>query len=429
MPNIYIQTYGCAANQAESEIMAGLLQKAAYDIVKNIDNADLIIVNTCWVKQVSEQRLIFYLKDIQNRYPNKKLIVAGCAPEAAYKKIVDTTPNASLVSTHHVTKIAQAVQKTLEGKRIEFLGESREIKLCLPRIRINPVIDIVEIAQGCSGKCSYCATRLAKGKIFSFPKEKILEEISLSVKNGCKEIWVTTQDTACYGFDEDGIRLPELLKEITKILGKFFVRVGMMNPNNVLPMISDLITAYKNKKIYKFLHLPVQSGDNEILEKMNRIYKVEDFEEIVKAFKENFRLQLWTDVIAGYPGETKEQFERTLELIKRVKPDWVNVSKFGSRPNTEAAKLKPLPSGIVKERSRIASEIVREISLEKNKEWMDWKGTVLVSERGKKPGQWRGRNFAYKPVLVGSNNNLLGKFVEVKIVEASTSHLMGSIIK
>jgi len=425
MPNIYIQTYGCASNQSESEIIAGLLQKAGYDIVKNIDNADLIIVNTCWVKQVSEQRLMFYLKDIQNRYLDKKIIVAGCAPEAAYKEIVDTTPDASLVGTHHVTKITQAVQKTLEGKRVEFLGESKEIKLCLPRIRRNPIIDIVEIAQGCTGNCSYCATRLAKGKIFSFPKEKIIEEISLSVKNGCKEIWVTTQDTACYGFDEDGIRLPELLKEITKIPGKFFVRVGMMNPNNVLPMISDLITAYKNKKIYKFLHLPVQSGDNEILEKMNRIYKVEDFEEIVKAFKENFRLQLWTDVIVGYPGETKEQFERTLELIKRVKPDWVNVSKFGSRPNTEAAKLKPLPSDIVKERSRIASEIVREISLEKNKEWMDWKGTVLVSERGKKPGQWKGRNFAYKPILIESRENLFGRFVDVKVIDIASSHLMG----
>jgi MiaB-like tRNA modifying enzyme len=426
MSNIYIKTYGCSSNQAESEIMAGLLQKAGYDIVENIVNADLIIVNTCWVKQVSEQRLMFYLKDMQNKYPDKKLIISGCAPEAAYKEIVDTAPDASLVSTHHITKITQAVQKTFGGKRIEFLGESKEVKLCLPRIRKNPIIDIVEISEGCNGNCTYCATRLAKGKIFSFPSEKIIEEISLSVKNGCKEIWITAQDTACYGLD-DGIKLPELLNEITNIPRKFFVRVGMMNPNNVLPILPDLISAFRSEKVYKFLHLPVQSGDNEILRNMSRRYKIEDFEEIVKAFKENFRIQLWTDIIVGYPNETREQFENTLELIKRVMPDWVNVSKFGSRPDTEASKLKLLPSSIVKERSRIASELVRAVSLEKNKEWIGWVGTVLISEKGKKAGQWIGRNFTYKPILVESKENLFGKLLDVKVVDTTHSHLMGSL--
>jgi len=425
MPNVYIKTYGCSANQSESEIMAGLLEKANYTVVGNVNNADLIIVNTCWVKQVSEQKIIFYLKDIQNKHPDKKIIVTGCAPEAAYKKIVDTSPNASLVSTHHVTKIAQAVQKTLEGKRVEFLGESKEIKLCLPKIRKNPVINIVEISRGCNGNCTYCATKLAKGRIFSFPKEKIIEEIKNSINQGCKELWLTAQDTACYGFDENGVRLPELIKEITKISGNFFVRSGMMNPNNVLPILSELLSAYRNEKIYKFLHLPVQSGDNEILGKMNRSYRVEDFEKIVKNFEENFKFQLWTDVIVGYPNETKEQFERTIELINRIKPDWVNVSKFGARAETEAAKLKPLPSDVVKERSRIASEVVRKISLEKNKEWIGWTGKILISEKGKKAGQWIGRNFAYKPILIERKENLSGKFTEVEVVGATHSHLVG----
>lgn len=427
MPNVYIKTYGCSASQAESEIMAGLLEQAGFSIIKNEKYADLIIVVTCYVKSPTEQRVLFKIKQLQESYPNKKLIIAGCMPEGIYRKLVDIAPEASLVSTHHVKEIAQAVKKTLKGKKVEYLGKSEEIKLCLPKIRKNPIIDIVPISSGCNFACAYCCVRFAKGNLFSYPKEMIIKEIENSLKQSCKEIWITSQDNASYDLDI-GIKLPGLLNEISNISGNFFVRVGMMNPKNVLPILSDLISAYRGKGIYKFLHLPVQSGDNEVLEKMNRGYKVEDFEKIVKEFENNFRFQLWTDVIVGYPTETKEQFERTLRLIEKIKPDWVNVSKFGSRPGTEAAKLKPLPSHIVKERSKIASELVRKISLEKNKEWIDWMGKVLFSEKGKKPGQFIARNFAYKPILIEDKQNLIGKFLKVKITDTEHSHLIGKQI-
>jgi len=427
MPSIYIESYGCSASQCEAEIMAGLLEASGFDIIKNEKYADLIIVVTCFVKQVTEQRILFRIKQIRDAYPEKKLIIAGCMPEGIYRKVTDIVPEASLVSTHHVKEIAQAVKKTLEGKRVEYLGKSEEVKLCLPKIRKNPVIDIVPISSGCNSSCAYCCVRFAKGKLFSYPKEMIIKEIENSIRQGCKEIWLTSQDNASYGL-EDKSNLPELLNEISTIPGNFLVRVGMMNPKNVLPILDDLIKSYQNDKIYKFLHLPIQSGDDKVLEKMNRDYKVEDFLKIVKGFRKNINFNLWTDVIVGFPEETEEQFENTIKIIENIKPDWTNVSKFGLRNKTPAEKLEQLPRSIVNERSERMSEIVRKISFEKNKEWMHWEGSVLVSKRGKEAGQWLGRNPAYKLILVENKENLLGKFVKVRIKEAGYSHLTGVLI-
>jgi len=420
MTNIYIETYGCSNSQAEAEIMAGLLKEAGFEIVDNEKKADLIIIVSCYVKTPTEQKILFRIKELSK----KKLIIAGCMPEGIYNKLINIAPQTSLLSTHHVKEIVQAVEKTLKGKRVEYVGESNEIKLCLPKVRKNPIIDIVPISSGCNSKCYYCCVRLAKGKLFSYPKDMIVKEIESSLKEGCKEFWLTAQDTASYGFDK-GAKFPELLKDISSIPGKFFVRVGMMNLKNVIPIASDIIKAFKSEKVYKFIHLPIQSGSDDVISSMNRAYRISQFEKIVKMFRDSFRCQIWTDVIVGYPTEKEEDFLKTLDIIKKVRPDWVNVSKFGIRPGTEAAKLKSLPTKIVKERSQAASNLVKRISLEKNNEWIGWEGEILVSEKGIKPNQWIGRNFAYKPVLVESRNNLFGKLLRVEIKEVCHSHLSG----
>lgn len=422
---IFIETFGCSSNQAESEIMAGLLEKAGSEVVNNIDISDVIIVNSCIVKGPSEQKLFSRLKQIQENYPDKKLIIAGCAPEGIYNELKEIAPEASFVSTHHIKEITKAVADIQKGEIIELIGETKEIKLCLPKIRNNPVRNIVQIASGCNSNCSYCITRFAKGELFSYPKELIIKEISMAVENGCKEIWLTSQDNSCYGFDSD-TNLPELLNSLPK--GKFLVRIGMMNPRNFLEkdFIKNLIEAYKSEKIYKFLHLPVQSGSDNILKKMNRGYKSKNFKRIVSEFRKEFpKLNLWTDVIVGFPSESKADFEKTLEMLKEVKPDYTNISQYGVRPRTKASKLKQISSEEKKKRSRIISELTREISLEKNKEWIDWKGKVLITD---KKETWLGRNFAYKPVLINSKEKLLGKFINVKIIDATQTSLIGEII-
>jgi len=428
MVKIYIETYGCSENINESEIMAGLLERAGFEIVNNEEYADLIIVNTCYVKKPTEDRIIFRLKQIKEMYPEKKLIVGGCMPEGIYNKLCNIVPHASLVSTHHITDIASVVEKTMKGKRIELIGESRKIKLCLPKIRKNELINIVPISSGCNSNCSYCCVRIAKGNLFSYPKNMIIKEISNAVRNDCKEIWITSQDNASYGMDEGKEKLPDLINSISNINGQFFVRIGMMNPRNVLPILEDLIESYKNEKIYKFLHLPLQAGDNDVLKSMNRGYTIEEFENIVKGFRKELRIQLWTDIIVGYPTETEEQFNKTLEFIKKIRPDWVNVSKYSHRPDTKASKLKLLNTKLIDKRSKIFSDETRKISFEVKQKWVGWKGNVLISERGKNKNQWFGRNSSYKPIIVESSDNILGRIKRVNIERVSPSCLFGKII-
>jgi MiaB-like tRNA modifying enzyme len=247
-----------------------------------------------------------------------------------------------------------------------------------------------------------------------------------AIKNGCKELWVTSQDNGCYGRDI-GANLPQLLNEIVKIKEKFFVRVGMMNPLHVKPILDDLINAYKNQKIFKFLHLPVESGSDKILKDMRRGYRVKDFKEIVEKFRrELIQLTLSTDIIVGYPTEKEADFQKTLNLIKEIKPDIVNISKFGPRTKTEAAKLKQLSPKIVKERSKKLFEIVRGISMKNNKKWLGWEGEVLVDEIGKE-NSYMARNFAYKPIVIKNKEEILGNFVKVKIIETKSNYLVGEM--
>ena len=344
MMKVYIETYGCAANQAESEIMAGLLREAGHEIVKE-EQANVIIVNTCHVKQVTEQRILDRISKI-----GRKLVVAGCMPEVYKEKILEANKDAVLVGTHQISNIAEAVEKSRS-----FLGTSGKEKVCLPRIRSNPKIAIVEIADGCLGICSYCATRLAKGKLFSYKSSSIIREVKQAVKDGCKEVWLTAQDTGAYGLDI-GSSLPQLLSALPE--GDYRVRVGMMNPNHVLPILNELIEAYRDKKIMKFLHVPVQSGDDIMLKAMNRQYIVDDFKKIVDAFRNEFPgIVLWTDMIIGYPGETELQFSNSLDLLRQIRPDKVNISRFAKRDSTPAAKLQQLPTDEMKRRTRLMSKL------------------------------------------------------------------------
>jgi threonylcarbamoyladenosine tRNA methylthiotransferase CDKAL1 len=229
-----------------------------------------------------------------------------------------------------------------------------------------------------------------------------------------------------------GTNLAALLEAVTAILGDFKIRIGMMTPNFALDMLPELVKAFGDEKVFKFLHLPVQSGDDDVLKAMNRHYTVEEFKRIVAAFRAAFPdVTLATDVICGFPGENKEAFDHTLSLIADVKPDVVNVSKFFARPRTAAASMT---EGIVwqaeiKQRSGIVALLAKQLSLERNQRWEGWKGTVLIDEKGKVPGSWVGRNFAYKPVTVKSSDDLQGKTLMVKVRKAFGTYLAGQIVE
>jgi MiaB-like tRNA modifying enzyme len=410
---IYIETYGCSSSKNDSAIMKGLLERAGCIIVENIDNADVVIINTCGVKETTVNKILYRISGFAKG--QKKLIVAGCMVDTDYSRVKDVAPDASLVGTKHIDKIVNVLQKEQE-----LTGYRRLEKVCLPK-HIDGVIDVVEICSGCYNNCAYCATKNAKGLLHSYDADKIVKEITLSRRSGTKEIWITGQDVASYGLDT-GATLPILVDKITtEVKGKYWLRLGMMNPGSVKTMTKELIEIYKNEKVFKFLHLPVQSGSNKILEAMQRGYTSKDFLAMVQRFKKEIPdLTLWTDIIVGFPGESDEDFKKTCGLLGEIKPDFVNVSRYSVRPNTLATKMKQLSTEIKKERSRIASALVDELALEANKKWIGWEGDVIVDEIQK--NNLIGRNFAYKPVALKQGR--LGEIVNVKISGAKKTCLM-----
>jgi MiaB/RimO family radical SAM methylthiotransferase len=266
-------------------------------------------------------------------------------------------------------------------------------------------------------------------------KSHSIDEIVKKAKNdltsGIRELWLASQDNGCYGRDR-GTNLAELLSAICRIEGDFRIRVGMMTPNMADDILVDLIEAYRDEHVFKFVHLPVQSGDDQVLKRMNRCYTADDFKRVSAVLKDALPgLTLSTDVICGFPGESENAFEKTLHLIGEVKPDTVNVSKFFARPKTVAAEMKEdfVPLIEIRRRSSIMTALTKKLALERNTQWVGWVGEVLVDEVGKAPGSWIGRNSAYKPITVKRSRNLLGSILTVKAVSAFSTHLEGEIVQ
>ncbi|MCO6040770.1 tRNA (N(6)-L-threonylcarbamoyladenosine(37)-C(2))-methylthiotransferase [Thermococcus alcaliphilus] len=421
---VHIETYGCTRNKADAEIMEALLLKAGYEIA-DLDSAEYVVVNTCAVKDPTEKHMSKRIKELIDS--GKKVIVTGCLPHVNPDAIDERA--SGILGVKSIDRIVEAIQLAEKGEKlisVEGWKERSIDKLELPRIWKGGVVFVVPISEGCLNACTYCATRFARGVLKSYKPELIVKWVKDAVAKGYKEIQLSSEDTGCYGFDI-GTNLARLLDEITTIEGDFRVRVGMMNPNNAIKILDELIEVYKDEKIYKFLHLPVQSGDNEILRKMGRTYTVEEFEEIVKEFRKHIKdLNLNTDIIVGFPGESEEAFQNTVELVKRIKPDKINVSRFSPRPGTLAAKMEGQIVGWkVKERSRYLHRLRLAISYEINKRYIGREVEVLTHSPGEKGGI-EGRTMNYKDIILPDAP--LGEFVRVKVTKATSTYLMGEVI-
>lgn len=414
-----ILTYGCSVNKSDSELMATLLADAGFEPVFESEEPELLLVNTCIVKGPTEDKIIRKLQDLQKE--GKWVIIAGCMPKA-YPKLTDRFRGFAIMGVNSFD-VVEVLRNYLEEGKAKKVRESKE-KVLPKRIRYNKFVDITPISQGCLGFCSFCSTKFARGKLVSYKPEKLLDEIRNSVKTGTKEIWLTSQDNGCYGFDI-GTNLAELLKQVVEIPGDFKVRVGMMNPQHLKGFLDDLVEVYKNEKVFKFAHIPVQSGSDNVLKEMKRGYTVKDFEEIVSKFRKAMDLTVSTDIIVGYPTETDRDFNETLEFLKHMQPDFLNLSKYWPRKGTVAGEMKQLPRDVIAARSKKVAELYSKTLKGKSKAWIGRTCSVTFTEE--RDGYSIGRNSLYKPVLV-KGKSLLGRTHMVMITNAHKSELFGEVV-
>ena len=337
--------------------------------------------------------------------------------------------NLFLLDTTHVKDIVNLVKDIEENSydSEKYLKQRKEIKIGLPKISEERFIGITQISEGCLGECSYCIVRLAKGTLFSYPKEDIINSVKNDISSGCKEIWITSQDNSSYGNEQGNSFLPELLKEIVSLEGKFFIRLGMMNPDNILKILPELIENYKSEKMFKFLHIPIQSGSNKILKEMNRKYTREDVLKIVEEFRKEIpKITISTDVIVGYPGETEKDFNETLDLIEKINPEILNRSNFYPRPKTPAASLQQISPDILNERARKLSEVHLDICKEIQKPYLGRELKAIVSQKGF-GNTYLGRTENYKLVAVHSQEKILGKTLNVKVKQILPHYLIAEV--
>jgi threonylcarbamoyladenosine tRNA methylthiotransferase CDKAL1 len=425
---IFVRSFGCSANLADGEVLAGCLAQAGYTLAETEAEAEVVVYNSCAVKGPTENRIIEALKRVPQR---QNVVVTGCLPLISFERLIRETRFDAALGPAVGCDIVDVVKRVAKGEHILQLEGALTAKphLDLPHKKMNPVVSMIPVNYGCLGSCAYCCVVYARGHLRSYKIEEIVERAKEDLSSGSREIWVTSQDTACYGRDI-GVNLAELLDALCVLPGEFRVRVGMMTPNIVVPILGEMVEAYRNEKVYKFIHLPVQSGDDAVLKRMRRFYTVEGFKRIVASFREAFpKLTLSTDVICGFPGETTQAFENTLKLIDEIKPDVVNVSKFFARPKTAAWEMRSesVEHAEIKRRSAQAAALSKQIAFERNQLWLDWSGEILIDEKGKVPGSWVGRNFAYKPVAIKSSENLLGKTLRVQIEKTFSTHIAGTI--
>ncbi|MEX0763805.1 MAG: tRNA (N(6)-L-threonylcarbamoyladenosine(37)-C(2))-methylthiotransferase [Nitrosopumilaceae archaeon] len=418
MAKIWVEAYGCSASFADSEMISGLILNGGHTLAKNISDSDLNLIVTCSVKDATANKMVNRIKKLKS----KPLIVAGCLPKAEKSTVEKFGPHASLLGPNSIGKTLDVISSTLKGKKIIELEDSDVAKVGLPKVRLNPVVGIVEIASGCMSECTFCQTKLSKGNLYSYRIGDIVRQVKYDIDNGCKEVWLSSTDNGCYGFDI-GTDLPRLISAVSEIERDFMIRIGMMNPMYMVRIRDGLLRSFENTKVFNFLHIPVQSGNNRILKEMKRGHTAQVFRDTNDRFRKKFgKFTISTDIIVGFPSESYEDFEETVDLIKETRPDVINLSRYSARPGTKAAKMTQLDVSEVKRRSKNVYELAKNIANERNAEWLGWRGEVLFDESS--DGVIKGRNFAYKPVVVDEDVKL-GQKIKVEIIKATSYGLYG----
>ena len=417
----HVSSFGCTQNQAEGSNIREFLRHLGGVESKETVNLDVFVINSCGVKKQTEDRMVYLARESSKQ--NKTVVVSGCLPLINPKRILLNANTVRLTSPNPVPSILYSLVDPSKTRtsRNEMCKAPPLKPVFHDRHKLSAIIPI---GQGCVGACTFCAVKFARGRIKSYRYRDLLLYAKNALAQGSKELWITGQDTASYGLDlGEDIRLPTIVESIAELPGKFKIRIGMMNPDTLHPIIDDLAPVLGHRNVYRFLHLPVQSGSDRVLQLMNRDYSVDEYREIVKYLRKKYPdLTLATDVIVGFPQETREDNEATMELIRELQFDVTNISRYMDRPGTKAARMTgKIPSKEMQYRSRQITATVNEVSYERNKYWLEWEGEVLIG--GSAPGKdFVARNYAYKPIVV--SNGKIGAWTTVKVADVTHTSLL-----
>ena len=417
-PLLAVISQGCAANFGDGEKIARIFAedyRVVFGIPKEVTGDDTekpaaFVLNVCTVK--GNSGALKLLREAMSTAPEAKLFITGCAPK-------DFREEAAKISNK---VIYTSLKELLASNCPAPHGVRKDIPL-----RESSLVGIVNIEEGCLDACAYCSTRLVKGRLHSYSAADIVLQVKSLVADGCIEIQLTGQDCGCYGFDA-GTNLAELVAQILdEVPGNYKMRLGMGNPRHMLRYTDALLKCFEDERVYKFIHLPVQSGSEAILKAMNRKHSAQDYVDLAEAFNRIPRFTLSTDLIVGFPGESERDFQDTLAILEKTRPTVCNITRFVPRPNTPAFNMQgAIPDCIKHERSAALAEAFQRIAAENNSRWIGTTETVVVEKPGYRKGTYIARNAAYRPVAITSETPLTpGERFSVAITAAEPFALIG----
>jgi MiaB-like tRNA modifying enzyme len=398
-------------NFGEGDQLSESMSAMGHEEVPSPDMADIVILNTCTVVDATEKKMIRRMSDL--RRAGKEVIVTGCMAKIQAGRVMIRLPDSIIIPPEKYCDFQPMVS--------ERYGIG-----CSPAEN-RQGSNIIPISRGCLGNCTYCITKFARGRLTSHDPDGLVSRFDSMVGGGAKEILIAAQDTGCYGSDI-GTDLPSLLKKMLKNKGDFKLRIGMMNPSSLMPIADDLLDTMEDPRVYRFLHVPVQSGSDSVLVSMNRQYSAGEFLNLIGKLRLRYPdISISTDVISGFPGETDGCHNESLRLIETLRADTVNITRFSSRPGTEAAIMEPVHGRISKDRSAELTDLKNRVELENNQRMIGKKiCRALITETGKE-GTMIARTQNYRPVAICSELTE-GSFVDVEITDCKPTYLIGRVL-
>lgn len=397
---LYAETYGCTYNAGDTEKVLEIAKSQGCTVVETAEESDAVLINTCIVVDRTEQ----HMYERMTEFSEKILIVTGCLPGISVERVLAVRPDAYIIDPDMIHSCYREIGTVSSGDHA-----------------------VLQIARGCNGHCTYCITRLARGPLVSFPLEDIVRQAEAFVKQGTAEIQLTAQDVSSWGLDrDDGLRLPDLLRALCLIPGEFRIRIGMANPDTLMPVLEEFLAALADPRIFLFLHMPVQSGSNSVLKTMGRRYTAEQYEEICRRAREVYPdIRISTDYIAGFCGESEADAEASIAQVLCTHPGKVNITRFSVRPGTPAAKMKNLPEPVKKERSRALTNAANAVYDANNANWIGRTVDVMVTEVVR-AGSVTARDRTYQNIVIFAELPI-GSRVQVKITGHRRHYLLGTV--